>query len=66
MLSLFGVADAERSDQLMAALDTINRRHGKSSVRFGSEQVSDRWRMRQQFKSPSYTTKWDELLTISI
>lgn len=65
-LSLFGVTDAERSDQLMSALDKINRRHGKSSVRFGSELVSDRWRMRQQFKSPSYTTKLDEILTISI
>lgn len=64
--SLFEVADAERSDQLMAALDTINRRHGKSSVRFGTELVSDRWRMRQQFKSQSYTTMWDELLTIAI
>lgn len=65
-LSLFDVVDAERSDKLMSALDTINRRHGKSSVRFGSELVSDRWRMRQQFKSQSYTTLWDELLTIEI
>jgi len=65
-LSLFGATDAERSDQLMSALDRINRRHGKNSIRFGSELVSDRWRMRQQFKSPSYTTKWDELLTINI
>ena len=65
-LSLFGATDVERSDQLMSALDRINRRHGKSSIRFGSELVSDRWRMRQQFKSPSYTTRWDELLTITI
>jgi len=65
-LSLFGITDGERSDQLMSTLDKINRRHGKSSIRFGSELISDRWRMRQQFKSPSYTTKWDELLTISI
>jgi DNA polymerase V len=65
-LSLFGGVDAERSDQLMSALDKINRRHGKSSVRFGSELVSDHWRMRQQFKSQSYTTRWDELLTIAI
>jgi len=65
-LSLFGVTDATRFDQLMSALDKINRRHGKSSVRFGSALVSDRWRMRQQFKSPSYTTNWRELLTIEI
>ncbi|QPK62567.1 SOS response-associated peptidase family protein [Methylomonas sp. LL1] len=66
LISLFDAVNAERSDQLMSALDKINRRHGKNSVCFGSELVSDRWRMRQQFKSASYTTKWDELLTISI
>jgi DNA polymerase V len=65
-LSLFGATEAERSDQLMSALDKINRRHRKSSIRFGSELVSDRWHMKQQFKSQSYTTRWDELLTISI
>lgn len=65
-LSLFGATEAERSYQLMSVLDKINRQHGKSSVRFASELVSDRWCMRQQFKSLSYTTKWDELLTITI
>ncbi|MCF7986255.1 MAG: DUF4113 domain-containing protein [Methylovulum sp.] len=28
--------------------------------------ISNRWHMRQQFKSPSYTTKWADLLTIDI
>jgi len=26
----------------------------------------NRWHMRQQFKSPSYTTQWAELLVIGI
>lgn len=55
-----------RSEQLMAALDNINRRHGKKSIRYASEIISNRWHMRQQFKSPSYTTNWRELLTIQI
>ena len=56
----------ERSENLMAALDSINRRHGKKTIRFAGEMISNRWYMRQQFKSPSYTTRWPELLTISI
>lgn len=65
-LSLFEVIETKRSEQLMSVLDKINRIHGKSSIRFGSELISDKWRMRQQFKSPSYTTKWNDLLAITI
>lgn len=55
-----------RSDQLMVTLDKINRLHGKNSIGYASEIISKRWHMRQQFKSPSYTTNWRELLTINI
>ena len=65
-LSLFADDCSGRSEQLMNALDCINKKHGKNAVCYGSELVSDRWHMRQQFKSPSYTTKWGELLTIQI
>jgi DNA polymerase V len=66
-LSLFETEEnTSRSDQLMTALDNINRRYGKKSIHYASEIISNRWHMRQQFKSPSYTTKWGELLTINI
>jgi len=50
----------------MATLDNINRFYGKSSIHSASEIISKRWLLRQQFKSPSYTTTWRELLTITI
>jgi DNA polymerase V len=66
-LSLFDNGESNlRSDQLMTALDEINRKHGKRSIRYASEIISKRWQMRQQFKSPSYTTNINELLTIQI
>ena len=66
-LSLFDTGEhSNRSDQLMATLDNINRIHGKRSIRYASEIISKQWHMRQQFKSPSYTTNWQELLTIQI
>lgn len=66
-LSLFDSGESNlRSDQLMSALDNINRKHGKRSIRYASEIISKQWKMRQQFKSPSYTTNINELLTIQI
>lgn len=64
--SLFDVEPTKKSQQLMATLDTINKIHGKRTIPYGTELLSNRWKMRQQFKSPSYTTKINELLTISI
>jgi len=66
-MSLFDSDErSNQSDQLMVTLDKINRLHGKNSIGFASEIISKRWHMRQQFKSPSYTTNWRELLTINI
>lgn len=66
-ISLFDSGEGSvRSDQLMATLDNINLKHGKHSIRYASEMISKRWQMRQKFKSPSYTTNINELLTIQI
>jgi DNA polymerase V len=65
--SLFDKAENTcRSEQVMATLDTINRKYGKRALCYGSELISNRWQMRQQFKSPSYTTNINELFTIQI
>ncbi len=65
-LSLLSGERSNRSADLMQTLDAINQRYGKSSIRYAREILSQRWRMRQQFKSPSYTTNIRELLTIRI
>jgi DNA polymerase V len=65
--SLFDLEEnANQSNELMTTLDNINQRYGKKSIHYASEIISKRWHMRQQFKSPSYTTKWAELFTINI
>jgi DNA polymerase V len=45
----------------MAALDRINRRYGRGTLRYAREAISDSWRMRARLKSPAYTTCWTEL-----
>ncbi len=56
--------DGGRADRLMEVLDAINRTLGRQAVRYASETVSDRWRMRARLKSPASTTRWDELPTV--
>jgi DNA polymerase V len=75
-LSLFDAGDIERqknqrwyllkSERLMTALDAINRAHGRHSIRYASQGLSARWCMRQQLRSPAYTTRWQELPTVII
>ena len=53
------------SDALMTVMDGINRKMGKESIKLASEGFARPWRMKQGNKSPSYTTKWGDLPTIS-
>lgn len=54
----------DKRAQLMMALDGINARFGRGSVKTGSIGFHDRehWYMRQERKSQGYTTNWDEVL----
>lgn len=49
---------------LMHALDSINDRFGKGTVRLGSagvQSIQRDWEMRQTLKTPAYTTDWRDL-----
>jgi len=54
-----------QSAKLMAVLDAINQRYGRQSLKLGSEGFKAPWKMKQNFKSPSYTTNWNELIQAS-
>jgi DNA polymerase V len=57
-LASAGISARER---LMLTLDTVNRRAGRGTMRFASEGVDHRWRMRREKMSPAYTTRWEDL-----
>lgn len=58
---------AKDRSQLMRAMDAVNRRFGRDSLRLASATVSSsradvrRWATRQDRRSPRYTTRWDEM-----
>lgn len=50
-----------KSDILMSTMDSINRKMGKESIKLASEGFVRPWKMRQERKSPSYTTQWADI-----
>ncbi len=66
--SLLMMAHAEqeaRRDALMASLDAANRRYGRGTVKFAIEGLGKGvWALKQDHKSPAYTTEWDELAVV--
>jgi len=55
----------QRQRTLMSVLDTVNKRFGRSTLRYAITIAPDRpWHMRQSHRSPRYTTNWDELLRV--
>ncbi len=52
----------DKSNQLVATLDMINRAMGRQSVKLASERLRQPWKMKQENRSPAYTTKWEELV----
>jgi DNA polymerase V len=50
-----------RSASMMRVMDAINRKMGPGNLTVASSGVKQRWAMRRESKSPSYTTDWNEL-----
>ena len=61
--ALAGIDD-DRRLRAMYAVDAINRRHGRYTVRPLSLSADRGWDMRRQKLSPRYTTRIDEVLRV--
>jgi DNA polymerase V len=46
---------------LMQALDRLNQRFGRGTVKVSTQGAYTQWQMRQERKSPNYTTDWEEM-----
>ena len=50
-----------RSAKLMGALDSINQKYSKGTIKLASEGVRKAWVMKRGMNSPNYTGDWNEL-----
>jgi DNA polymerase V len=60
---LFCKADP-KLEALQKAVDGINQRHGRATIRCSTRRSSADWMMRRDQMSPRYTTRWEELLKV--
>ncbi len=61
--SLFDTRDREKERKLLQAVDSLNARIGKRAVLFAPEGKSRGWKMKQEHRSPSFTTRWSDIPT---
>ena len=61
---LFDNNKFEQWRNLMRAIDEINKKFCKDTIRFGCVKTNGVWKMKQLRRSPRYTTNWDEVLTV--
>ena len=60
----FEVDYTPQKKSLMDSLDQINSKFGNRTLHSASSGIDQSWQMKQQFLSPKYTTRWDEILTV--
>jgi DNA polymerase V len=62
--SLFTPAASEKNRMLMSMMDNINFSMRNDIIKFAASGTNRDWKMRQELRSPRYTTRWDELFEI--
>lgn len=51
---------------LSSLMDQLNNRYGKGTIRYAVCGTKPPWTMKADYKSPAYTTKWQQLLEVKV
>ena len=62
--NLFVPSSKNNARMLMEMVDNINFSMRDDTLKFASSGIARNWKMRQELRSPRYTTRWDELYEI--
>jgi DNA polymerase V len=57
----FLTLDTEVNSNLMTTIDQLNTRFGRGAIKISTQGAHRSWQMRQERRSPCYTTVWTEL-----
>jgi DNA polymerase V len=61
---LFASRQPGNRRKLMDAVDNLNHSIRSDTVRYATSGLARHWKMRQEMRSPRFTTRWDELYRI--
>jgi DNA polymerase V len=53
--------EIENNSKLMTAIDQLNTRFGRGAVKISTQGAHNGWQMKQERKSPCYTTAWGQI-----
>lgn len=62
---MYGDEKWQRARRAMQAVDEINARMGRDTVRLGALETRRQWMTKFERRSPRFTTNWNEILTVS-
>ncbi len=62
--NLFTKQSANKNRMLMSMIDNVNFAMRNDVLKFASSGTTRDWKMRQELRSPRYTTRWDEMYEI--
>lgn len=61
-LHLFRSHDGGKLDTLSTVIDRVNLAYGRGTIRMASEGYAKSWRLKHEFLSRGYTTRWNEII----
>jgi DNA polymerase V len=64
-LGLFDTENRQRNEEVMKAVDEVNKAYGTDTVRPAVQEFNKDWKLRANFLSARYTTRWNELPIIN-
>lgn len=54
----------EKMTRLLRAVDSINNKQGRETVRLASSGYEQKWTMKQEFRSPAFTTRIQDIIKV--
>jgi DNA polymerase V len=66
LLGQVNVKAYQKEQARLDAIHAINAKYGRTTVRYAAEDLSDAWQPKHIYRSPRYTTNWEELPTAKI
>jgi DNA polymerase V len=58
--------DDEKHRKMMKAMDNINHRFGRNTLKIAAQGEGTKWRLKQEHLSPCYTTRFKDILVIGM
>lgn len=64
--NLFDDINRDKQKKVMQVIDILNNKMGKDKIRIAQQGFSRKWKLRQEKLSPSYTTKFEDIMIVKV